>query len=207
MPICSKNHVDLRPAHRPHFFSYSSKGRDIQRPYDRYVPRVRELASHLSSLVDDLLPANVHGWRRHHSVTTAVEDIRSRTGSLLSFDIYDFFGSVDQERLARKLNRLDAELWPELLPFLPNKGLPTGFAFSPHLGNLYLVDVDRRFPLVRYADNIMIIEEDPHRVFLKMRRHLADIGLTCHEVDFAPTTFCKQSLIQEDSKEVIPANH
>lgn len=148
-----------------------------------------------------LMP-NVHGWRPGHSVNTAVRAITMCDGDRLSFDIEKYFCSIDQTRLARRLNRLDPTLWPVIEPFLPPTGIPTGFRFSTTLGNLYLSDIDRRFPIIRYADNIMVIAADPLRVFRKIERHLNDIGLRCHKVVVDPTSFCKQLLLPAHFEEV-----
>lgn len=166
----------------------------IQQPLRRHHDEVRDLSLRLLQLCADRLPSNVHGWRRGRSVATAVADIASRQGTRLSFDLVNYFGSIDQGRLRCKLNHLDPTLWTKIAKFLPAKGIPTGFSFSPLLANLYLEQIDRRFPVVRYADNIIIVSGDPERSFIKMRRHLADVGLECHKVEPNPRTFCKSEL-------------
>lgn len=155
---------------------------------------VQSIHQYLGFLTLNAFPSNVHGWLRGRSVHTAVTDISGRVGERLSFDIVDFFGSINTHRLARKVNRLDPLLWQEIVRFLPEKGIPTGFRFSPLLGNLYLLDIDCRFPIVRYADNIMIVGDDPMRIFQKVQRHLADIDLACHKIEVDPDFFCKQPL-------------
>lgn len=176
------------------FIQYEIDGRLIQRPFGCDDPNIRDIFLRLSALTQDMFSDNVHGWIPRHSVQTAAFDIACRHGRRLSFDIVDFFGSIDQVRLAHKVNRLDATLWPQIVPYLPSRGIPTGFRFSPLLGNLYLREIDQRFPIVRYADNIMIVSDDPERVFLKARRHLSDLDLICHKVELDPVFFCKQPL-------------
>jgi hypothetical protein len=155
---------------------------------------VRKIARQIAAAVQPELSDGVHGWRTGHSVQTACRHIRSLTGERLSFDIEKYFESIDQRRMRQKLDRLDPTLWPSIQRWLPDRGLPSGFAFSPALGNLYLADIDRRFPIVRYCDNIMVVDQDPNRVFEKLERHLADIGLACHEKVCDPVAFCRQRL-------------
>lgn len=175
---------------RPH----TKKGRHLISPIHRDELAVKKIAQRISAVVEPELANGVHGWRKGGSVQTAVRHIRLLPGERLSFDIEAYFPSIDQQRMRHKLDRLDPTLWPSIQRWLPDIGLPSGFAFSPALGNLYLADIDRRFPIVRYCDNIMVIDQDPNRVFGKLERHLADIGLTCHEKTISPTTFCKQRL-------------
>ena len=77
---------------------------------------------------------------------------------------------------------------------MPAAGLPQGCAFSPPLANLYLVDFDLRFPIVRYCDNFVAVSDYPELVLNRFVRQLGDIGLECHEIEFDPTTFCKSPL-------------
>jgi hypothetical protein len=175
----------------------------IQQPLRRHHDEVTDLSLKLRRLYAVRLPSNVHGWRSGHSVATAITDIASRLGSRLSFDLVNFFGAVDQRRLNCKLNHLDPTIWKKIDKFMPAMGIPTGFSFSPLLANLYLEEIDRRFPAVRYADNIMIITDDPERCFIKMRRHLADIGLDCHKIEPDPETFCKSVLPPANPEGVI----
>lgn len=63
-------------------------------------------------------------------------------------------------------------------------------AFSPTLSNLYLHDIDRRFPnAVRYVDNI-IVAGDPRPLV----RQLEDIGLEIHECETSPTCWLGERL-------------
>jgi hypothetical protein len=191
---------------RSTFFEYEQNGRVIQRPYPNYLADVAKIFERLHVLCDHRTSSNVHGWRRGHSVATAVADISSRHGSRLSFDIVNFFGSIDQNRLRSKINRLDPTMWDPISRYLPQAGIPTGFSFSPLLGNLYLEEVDQRFPAVRYADNIMIVTDEPERCYIKMRRHLQDIGLNCHKVENDPKAFCKSPLPGMRREEVVPTS-
>ena len=179
---------------RRQFIQYRHKERLIQRPLPQQLNEVDAITKQLAKVCNKRIPSNVHGWRKGHSVATAIADIGDRTGRRLSFDLLDCYASIDQRRLAKKVNRIRPALWERISKFLPEAGIPTGFSFSPMLVNLFLEQIDRRFPAVRYADNIMIVADEPERCFLKMQRHLNDLGLTCHEVEVDPTHFC-QSLL------------
>ena len=65
-----------------------------------------------------------------------------------------------------------------------------GVAFSPTLSNLYLHEIDRRFPnAVRYVDNI-IIAGDPRPLIAQ----LSDLGLDVHEIEPSPELWLKAPL-------------
>ena len=65
-----------------------------------------------------------------------------------------------------------------------------GVAFSPTLSNLYLHEIDQRFPnAVRYSDNI-IIAGDPWPLI----RQLDDIGLDVHEPEPEPCCWLGEAL-------------
>ena len=170
------------------------KGRTLRVPIERDRPRIRQLKLAIENVVEPVLPDNIHGWRPDRSVQTAVTRINSMPGERLAFDIRAYFDQIDQQRLKRQLDRLDPCLWPELERWLPEQGLAQGVAFSPVLANLYLAEIDRRHPTVRYADNVMIIDPDPERIYRRLQRQLGDVGLTCHQIDRAPTHFCKTQL-------------
>ena len=162
--------------------------------------RARAIQRRVNDAVEPLLAAGVHGYRKGHSVITAIRHIHRLPGARIAFDIENFFGSIDKARLKRMVDKVDASLWWEIDPFLGAKGLRTGPSFSPMLSNLYLSELDHRFGWVRYCDNIMIVAPDADRVFRRARRHLTDIGLMCHEIEVDPTNFLGQSV-----EEVIPA--
>lgn len=189
---------------RRRYFEFVRKGRVIQAPIDRFSSDVNSVFRDVERTVAPTLEDNVHGWRKGRSVATAVNHIEHQIGSRLSFDIVDFFPSIEVCRLSRMLNRLNPVLWPRIVPYLGPTGVPNGFPFSPMLANLYLSEIDRRFPIVRYCDNIMVIADDPHRTFLKIERHLGDIGLRSHKVEMDPARFCGQTMKPADPKEVIP---
>ena len=149
----------------------------------------------IAHLIEPELGPNVHGWRRRHSVRTAIEHIASLEGRRFGFDIQRFFVNIDQRTLKRKLDRLEPTVWGDIERWLPEHHLQEGAAFNPALANLYLAEVDRRFPMaVRYCDNIMIVDPDPERVFVRLRKQLSDLGLACHDEQADPIRFCKNPL-------------
>lgn len=188
--------------------TFPIKQRLITTPIDRDKDRVKQLASELRIVVNPVLAPNVHGWRTGHSLSTAMSHITQLEGDRLGFDIHQCFQAIDQSKLKRKLDRLSPTLWHRLIPWIPKSGLATGVAFSPDLANLYLSDIDHRFPTaVRYADNIIIVEPEPEKVFRKMQKQLADLGLECHTIEANPVVFCKQPLppLNATRSEVIAA--
>lgn len=160
-------------------------------------PQLLELKARLDHLVDPLLGPGVHGWRRGHSVATAVERIASMPDPRISCDIVSYFSCIEQDRLARMVRRLDPHLWHDLEPWMPPGGIgvPEGCACSPSLANLYLTDVDNRWPeLTRYGDNVILSGPRVHRKLPALRCQLLNIGLLLHDVVVGPESFCGQVL-------------
>ena len=170
--------------------TFTKKGRVCTQALERDRIYLRNFGQHIAALVETRLSTNCHGWRKGHSVATAVSDIESRAGKRVTCDIRHYFPDIDQARLRKMVNKLDAALWSDIAPWLPETGLLTGCAVSSPLANLYLSDIDRRFPLVRYADNFLVTADDTGPVLHKLQRHLADIGLEMHEVEEDPARFC-----------------
>lgn len=172
------------------------KNRQIHVAPRHFRLKAKQLSLRIDALLSCILADGVHSYRKGRSVATAVSHISRLPGRRLSFDLEQFFPSIDQHRLKRQLDKLDPTIWVDLEPFLGTEGLPVGLSFSPGLSNLYLSELDRRFGWVRYCDNIVIVSPNPTRLFLKVKRHLADIGLRCHKIEVDPVEFCKQVLPQ-----------
>jgi hypothetical protein len=65
-----------------------------------------------------------------------------------------------------------------------------GVAFSPVLSNLYLHEIDHRFPqAVRYSDNIIVAGDCRPLV-----RQLHDLRLEVHEIEQPPTRWLGQPI-------------
>lgn len=175
---------------RPHLVGT----RRVYRTPSHLATEVAELAQQVTQTVSPHLAPGLHSYRKSHSVHTAVAQINELRGNRLSFDIQNYFPSIEQFRLKRQLDKLDPFIWAAIKPYLGEAGIPTGLAFAPMLSNLYLTEIDFRFGWVRYCDNIMIVGEHPERTFLKAQRHLSDIGLSCHKIERGPYYFCKQAL-------------
>lgn len=176
-------------------------GRPLQHPRLEDFPESKELARDITSVVNPMVPPNVCGWRLGGSVAVAARQIGLQGSRGIKFDIVKFFPSIDQQRMKGRCDRVDPTWWPRIEQWLPRKGLPTGAHFSPVLGNLLLLDIDLRFPQsVRYCDNIMVLGDDAERQFLKMKRHIEDIGFRIHEVEINPTHFCKTMIVRRVTK-------
>jgi len=182
------------PSHAPRYplVRRTIKHREIHVVPRNLEKRARAITRRVNELVLPLLADGVHGYRPQHSIHTAIDHIGRLSGARIALDLKSFFASIDKQRLKRQVDRLDPTLWREVDPFLGRQGLRTGPNFSPMLSNLYLHELDHRFGWVRYCDNIMIVADEPERVFARARRHLADLGLECHEVTFDPEIFLGQ---------------
>lgn len=149
---------------------------------DRIVERA--ILEHINPAIDPLLGATAFGYRPGLGVADAAQEVvRLREEGythVLRTDVHDCFPSLPVALLRRQLEFLIAE--PEILAVVdllldrctrfPGKGrgvipgLPQGSPLSPLLANLALIPldealVDAGFPVVRYADDLVIALEEP----------------------------------------------
>lgn len=134
----------------------------------------------LHPVVDPRFLPCSYGYRPGRGVPHAVRAITAlrRQGYVwvLDADIDDFFNSVDHATLRAfldadlpdnsLLNLIDA--WNKVDPLTPdaNRGIPMGSPLSPLLANVYLHRLDAAvtaagFPLVRYADDFIVLAAWP----------------------------------------------
>jgi len=155
---------------------------DIPSVRDRIVERA--ILEHINPAIDPLLGATAFGYRPGLGVADAAQEVvRLREEGythVLRTDVHDCFPSLPVALLRRQLEFLIAE--PEILAVVdllldrctrfPGKGrgvipgLPQGSPLSPLLANLALIPldealVDAGFPVVRYADDLVIALEEP----------------------------------------------
>ena len=174
-----------------------AKRRPLLKPFASDQRFVKRHAEQLKWQVEPLLSPNCHSYRPKHSIHTAIDHVATLDGPLTAFDVSDYFLSIDHQRLRRHLNRIHPDWWYRLWPWIPERGLAMGVAFSPVLSNLYLHEIDRRFPnAVRYVDNL-IIAGDPRPLI----GQLNDLGLTVHEVEPSPTRWLNQPLASSATPE------
>ena len=155
---------------------------DIPSVRDRIVERA--ILEHINPAIDPLFGATAFGYRPGLGVADAAQEVvRLREEGythVLRTDVHDCFPSLPVALLRRQLEFLIAE--PEILAVVdllldrctrfPGKGrgvipgLPQGSPLSPLLANLALIPldealVDAGFPVVRYADDLVIAFEEP----------------------------------------------
>ena len=155
---------------------------DIPSVRDRIVERA--ILEHINPAIDPLFGATAFGYRPGLGAADAAQEVvRLREEGythVLRTDVHDCFPSLPVALLRRQLEFLIAE--PEILAVVdllldrytrfPGKGrgvipgLPQGSPLSPLLANLALIPldealVDAGFPVVRYADDLVIALEEP----------------------------------------------
>ena len=169
----------------------------------------RYLARTVGVVFDRMFEESSIGYRKGVSRQTAVEMVKQAFKEgyryVIKSDIDDYFPSIDLSVLKRQLDmclpekdtRIRALIYRSIETgylfggaLVPRKkGLSQGSPLSPVLANLYLDSFDEGVKetdvkLVRYADDFLLFthtSEETDKVFVKIQKLLADIGLRLKE--------------------------
>jgi group II intron reverse transcriptase/maturase len=179
------------------------------------IPTVRDRVAQmavklvLEPIFEAQFCASSYGFRPKRSATMALEALRERGARggnhVLDADIRDYFGSIDQDKLMKLVERRVSDrrvlklLWQWLRAGVMDKGVydetlagtPQGGVISPLLSNIYLHVLDAAWRrdgaqyglLVRYADDFVVMcdtEAQLERAEGRVRAILARLGLELH---------------------------
>ena len=179
------------------------------------IPTVRDRVAQMAVklLLEPIFEADFkptsYGFRPKRSATMALETLRkqgARGGNhVLDADIRDYFGSIDQTKLMKLVERrvsdrrvnkllrqwLRAGVMEEGSVRATISGTPQGGVISPLLANIYLHVLDAAWErqgkelglLVRYADDFVVMcntRSQVERAEKRVREILARLGLELH---------------------------
>lgn len=161
---------------------------DEQRPITLMKPEDRIVLTLLNRLLEPLFErqflSHSYAYRKGRSALQAVERVEKclqyGLEQVATGDIDDFFGSLNRRRLMKILSRtiwerpvldlLETYLYMGATRYLEwvesDRGIAQGSPLSPLLSNVYLIEFDRFLDglgveWVRYADNFILLAQDP----------------------------------------------
>lgn len=186
---------------------------DIPAIRDRVVERA--ILEYLTPRIDPLFGATAYGYRPGLGVSDAITEVtRLREEGyrhVVRTDIHDCFPSLPVALIKRQLEALinESDVHAVVLQLLDRRtsapgrgrftfpGLPQGSPLSPLLANLSLIPldealVDAGFPVVRYADDLVIGLETPQEASEALRiasSTLKEIGMQLGATKTATMSF------------------
>jgi len=179
------------------------------------IPTVRDRVAQMAAklVLEPIFEAGFchvsYGFRPKRNATMALEALRERGARggnhVLDADIRDYFGSIDQDKLMKLVERritdrrvlkllrqwLRAGVMEEGVLAQTLAGTPQGGVISPLLSNIYLHVLDTAWQrdgaqdglLVRYADDFVVMcdtREQVERAESRVRAIFARLGLELH---------------------------
>jgi len=147
-----------------------------------------------------------YGFRPGRGCKHALREVdnlwKAERNFIVDIDIKGYFDSIPQDKLMEKvkeriadgrvLKLIEAYLKQKVMDGLeewqPDAGTPQGGVISPLLANIYLNDLDwimegRGLPMVRYADDMVILcqsKEGAEEALRVIQKWMTEAGLTLH---------------------------
>lgn len=145
----------------------------------------------INTLIDSTLTEYVYAYRRGKTDTESYSYIlRNKPKYIIMLDIQNFFGSIDKNRLYKKIEKIGVDRnFNELIRSSlehNKKGIPAGHVLSCTLSNLYLNEFDYEFPnnYTRYSDDMMFALDSEKEITKKIEsinKILNDYGLSLNK--------------------------
>lgn len=169
------------------------KKRDITVYSPESLHAQRLLLQKIQPELNKRIHGSAHGYVHGRSTWSAVGYIQKRLRAYphyLICDIKSFFPSIDRKRLYKMLESiLKVSDVSDVMTYVTccESGIAQGSPLSPVISNCYLFELDRtlcvqpRTTYIRYADDLIVLSDDPSASLRLLKEQLDLLRLHLHE--------------------------